>query len=60
MNLTKDQITNLIYFLSNGKFSVTADEALVLALLKQQMALGLKEYGKSPSKKGSGSTDSTG
>ncbi len=57
MNLTKDQLTNIVFFLSSGKFNVTADEALVLALLKQQVALVLKEYGKSPSKKGSGSTD---
>lgn len=57
MNLTKDQLTNIVFFLSSGKFNVTADEALVLALLKQQVALVLKEYGKSQPKKGSGSTD---
>lgn len=37
MQITKEQINNLLVFLTVGKFSVNADEAGILATLKQDL-----------------------
>jgi hypothetical protein len=37
MNITKEDIKNLSIFLTMGKFTINADEAIVLAILKQKL-----------------------